>query len=114
MTACELFLEEAAAGRCLDRTATTRCRARCLKLLRRLDIPIVFALYDLTRNDARAFLPFDYVVVPSESARQHYWETLGLALSGVAAGDRPFPGGRERPFRATCRESVPRRRCGPV
>lgn len=50
-----------------------------VKLLKRLDIPIVFALHDLTHSNPAAFTPFDYVVVPSESARQHYWQTLGLA-----------------------------------
>jgi hypothetical protein len=49
------------------------------KLLKRLDIPIVFAPHDLTHRGAAALMPIDYAVVPSESARRHYWETLGLA-----------------------------------
>ena len=50
-----------------------------LELLKRLDIPIVFALHDLTHHDTAALAAIDYAVVPSEFARRHYWETLGLA-----------------------------------
>ena len=50
-----------------------------LELLKRLDIPIVFALNGLTHNNTAMLNAIDYAVVPSEFARRHYWETLGLA-----------------------------------
>ncbi len=43
------------------------------------DIPVVFWLHDLCYTDRSALRLADYVVVPTEFARQHYWETLGLA-----------------------------------
>jgi glycosyltransferase involved in cell wall biosynthesis len=49
------------------------------QLAKRLDIPILFALHNLAYGDTAAFEMADYVVVPSEFCRNHYWETLGLA-----------------------------------
>ena len=52
---------------------------RCNKLVKRLDIPILFALHNFNYHDAGAFQLADYVIVPTEFCRQHYWDTLGLA-----------------------------------
>jgi hypothetical protein len=41
-------------------------------MLKRIEIPIIFALHDLTQRDAAALMPIDYAVMASESARQHY------------------------------------------
>jgi glycosyltransferase involved in cell wall biosynthesis len=43
------------------------------------DIPVVFALHNFSYQEAEPFRRVDYVVVPSQFARQHYWEKLGLA-----------------------------------
>ena len=64
------------------------------QLVKRLDIPIVFGLHNLNYQDVEAFRMADYVVVPSEFCRQHYWETLGLGVPSAAAGDRSGKGGR--------------------
>ncbi|MGO9665630.1 MAG: hypothetical protein ACLP66_20255, partial [Polyangia bacterium] len=49
------------------------------QLVKRLDIPILFALHNFGYCDAAAFRMADYVIVPTEFCRQYYWETLGLA-----------------------------------
>ncbi len=49
------------------------------KLVKRLDIPILFGLHNFAYRDARVFQMADYVIVPTEFCRQHYWDTLGLA-----------------------------------
>ena len=49
------------------------------KLAKGRDIPIVFWLCDFGYDDLEPFKTVDYVVVPSEFSRQHYWEKLGLA-----------------------------------
>ena len=49
------------------------------KLVKRLDIPILFALHNFAYRDAEAFRMADYVIVPTEFCRQYYWDTLGLA-----------------------------------
>ncbi len=49
------------------------------KLVKGLDIPILFGLHNFAYRDAQAFQMADYVVVPTEFCRQFYWETLGLA-----------------------------------
>ncbi len=46
---------------------------------KRLDLPVLFALHDFACRDPQAFKMTDYVVVPTESCRQHYWKALGLA-----------------------------------
>ncbi len=58
-----------------------------VRLLKRLDIPIVFSLHDLTHCDAAAFAAIDYAIVPSEIARRHYWNTLGLACQVLPPAD---------------------------
>ena len=78
MTACELFLRKQrpdAAWTYGDDPVS----GDVLKLLRRLDIPIVFALNGLTHSNTAMLNVIDYAVVPTELARRHYWETLGLA-----------------------------------
>jgi glycosyltransferase involved in cell wall biosynthesis len=49
------------------------------QLTKRLDIPIVFGLHNFAYLDAEPFQTADYVIVPSEFCRQHYWNELGLA-----------------------------------
>ncbi len=78
LTACELFLKKQppdAAWTYGDDPVS----CEVIKLLKRLDIPVVFSVPDLAHRNTRMFLPMDYVVVPSEFARRHYWEALGLA-----------------------------------
>ena len=50
------------------------------------DIPVVFWLYDRSCTDRTALWLADYVIVPSESDRQHYWQTLGLACFAIPNG----------------------------
>jgi glycosyltransferase involved in cell wall biosynthesis len=49
------------------------------QIAKHLDIPVLFALHDLSFRDTAFFKSMDYVVVPNEFCRQHYWKTLGLA-----------------------------------
>ena len=49
------------------------------QLVKRLDIPILFALHNFAYGDTGAFRMADYVIVPTEFCRQYYWDTLGLA-----------------------------------
>ena len=49
------------------------------QLVKRLDIPIVFALHNFAYRDPVAFRLVDYVTVPTEFCRQHYWNAMGLA-----------------------------------
>jgi glycosyltransferase involved in cell wall biosynthesis len=94
MTACDLFLKKQRPD-AVWTYGGDAVSGEVFKLLKRLDIPIVFALHDLTHRDAMAFLPFDYVVVPSESARQHYWTTMGLACQVLPPVTDTFPEGEE-------------------
>ena len=48
-------------------------------LARRLDVPVLVALHHMSPVDPAAFKLADYVIVPTESCRQHYWSTMGLA-----------------------------------
>lgn len=50
------------------------------------DIPLVFWLNDRSCTDRNAVWLADYVIVPTESARRHYWETLGLACFSLPNG----------------------------
>ena len=49
------------------------------KLVKRLDIPLLFALHNFTYSRGESFAAADYVAVPAEFARQHYWNSMGLA-----------------------------------
>ncbi len=49
------------------------------RLVKRLGIPILFALHNFAYRDAAMFAPIDYTIVPTEFCRQYYWDTLGLA-----------------------------------
>lgn len=49
-----------------------------VELTKRLDIPVVFGLHNLAYDAPEAFSGTDYAVVPSEFARTHYWDKLGL------------------------------------
>ena len=50
-----------------------------ISLTKNRDIPVVFGLHNFAYTDPAAFQSVDYVAVPSEFARQHYWANLGLA-----------------------------------
>jgi glycosyltransferase involved in cell wall biosynthesis len=41
-------------------------------------IPVVFALHNLAYSNERDFHHVDYVIVPSQFSKDHYWEHLGL------------------------------------
>jgi len=49
------------------------------QVAKRLDIPVLVALHDIGSVDPAAFKLADYVIVPTETCRQHYWTTMGLA-----------------------------------
>ncbi|MGO9108439.1 MAG: glycosyltransferase [Thermoguttaceae bacterium] len=49
------------------------------QLVKRLDIPILFALHNFAYRDARVFQMADYVTVPTDFCRQYYWDAIGLA-----------------------------------
>ncbi len=49
------------------------------KLVKRLDIPILFALHNFAYPHRETFQAVDYAVVPSAFSRRYHWETLGLA-----------------------------------
>jgi glycosyltransferase involved in cell wall biosynthesis len=62
------------------------------------DIPVVFWLHNFSYHDTWPFRHVDYVLVPSETARQHYWEYLGMAcrqLPNVADPRRVLAAKRE-------------------
>jgi glycosyltransferase involved in cell wall biosynthesis len=46
--------------------------------VKRRGVPVVFALHNFAYHDADLFRPVDAVLVPSEFARRHYREALGL------------------------------------
>jgi glycosyltransferase involved in cell wall biosynthesis len=59
--------------------------------VKRRGVPVVFALHNFSYHDAEYFRPIDAVVVPSEFARRHYRQTLGLesvAIPGPWRWDR--------------------------
>lgn len=43
------------------------------------DIPLVFALHNFLYTHPGSFSLADYVTVPSDFCREHYWSTIGLA-----------------------------------
>jgi glycosyltransferase involved in cell wall biosynthesis len=51
---------------------------RVQQVAKHLDIPVLFALYDLSHRDTQPFKAVDYVITANEFCRQHYWRTLGL------------------------------------
>ena len=95
MTACELS-EETAAGRRMDLRRRPGV-AENLKLAQAVGHSDRFRAERPDALQPGTFTAIDYVVVPSESARQHYWETLGLACQvlppvvGPLNDERPPP-----------------------
>jgi len=51
---------------------------RVQQVAKHLDIPVLFARYDLSYRDTQPFKAVDYVITANEFCRQHYWKTLGL------------------------------------
>lgn len=49
------------------------------RLLKRIEIPVVFALHNFSYTDPATFRLMDHVIVPTEIVRHHYAEKLGLA-----------------------------------
>jgi glycosyltransferase involved in cell wall biosynthesis len=50
-----------------------------VELAKRRDIIVVFLLHNLHYEGPRPFLLADHVIVPSQFAREHYWNNLGLS-----------------------------------
>ena len=50
-----------------------------IRLAKNRDLPLVFWLHNFAYHDPRAFALADYVIVPSQFNRRHYWESIGLA-----------------------------------
>ena len=75
---CELFLRKHQPDVVWTYGSDLACRA-LHTLAKALDIPVLFALHNLAYHDPEAFSAVDQVFVPSEFARRHYWEKLGLA-----------------------------------
>jgi glycosyltransferase involved in cell wall biosynthesis len=55
-----------------------RLSAGLVDLAKLRDIPVVFALHNLKYSNLETFRRVDYVIVPSQFTRQHYWQTIGL------------------------------------
>jgi glycosyltransferase involved in cell wall biosynthesis len=49
-----------------------------IDLARRRGIPVVFAIHNLNYQDGSPLIDVDYRIVPSESSRRHYRNTIGL------------------------------------
>jgi glycosyltransferase involved in cell wall biosynthesis len=54
-----------------------------IALAKRQDIPVVFSIHNFAYTELTPFWKVDYCIVPSEFARRHYWETLGLACKAL-------------------------------
>jgi glycosyltransferase involved in cell wall biosynthesis len=50
-----------------------------IEQVKRRDIPVVFTLHNFLYTHPAPFALVDYVTVPSDFCREHYWNTLGLA-----------------------------------
>ena len=57
-----------------------------MTLAKRRGIPVVFGLHNFEYIHRRAFAKVDYCIVPSEFARRHYRDTLGLDCQAL-----PYP-----------------------
>ena len=55
-----------------------------IALAKLLDIPVVFAIHSFGYGTLLPFWNADYCTVPSEFARRHYWESMGLACEELA------------------------------
>jgi glycosyltransferase involved in cell wall biosynthesis len=77
LTACEIFLKRNRPDLVWTYGGDDVALA-VQRLAKQLGIPILFALHNLAYQDAEPFRLVDRVVVPSEYARRHYRETLGL------------------------------------
>lgn len=49
------------------------------RLIKRLDIPIIFALHNFNYRSPDMFRTIDHAIVPSEFSQKHYWESMGMA-----------------------------------
>jgi len=50
-----------------------------IRLAKNRDLPLVFWLHNFAYHDPQAFALADYVIVPSQFNRRHYWDSIGLA-----------------------------------
>ena len=50
-----------------------------MRIAKSYDLPVVFGLHNFGYRHTAAFKHADYVVVPSEFSRQHYWRNIGVA-----------------------------------
>ena len=78
LTACEIFLARQRPD-VVWTYGADQVSLAIQQVAKRLDIPVLVALHDIGPTDPAAFKLADYVVVPTESCRQHYWNTMGLA-----------------------------------
>ena len=78
LAACELFLTKNRPDAVLTYGGDPVAEL-VMRLVKRLDIPIVFGLHNFGYPNPETFAATDYVVVPSEFSRQHHWQKLGLA-----------------------------------
>jgi glycosyltransferase involved in cell wall biosynthesis len=112
LTACEIFLKRNRPDLVWTYGGDDVALA-VQRLAKQLGIPILFALHNLSYQDAEPFRLVDRVIVPSEYARRHYRETLGLECEVLplvvdlgrvkVAGTVPVPnaGGGTRSVRDT-------------
>jgi hypothetical protein len=50
---------------------------------RRLGVKVVFALHNYAYTDAGLFRAADAVLLPSQTSRDHYWQTLGMESTAI-------------------------------
>ena len=70
-----------------------------IAVAKRRGIPVVFAIHNFGYNDLRHFSHVDYCIVPSQFARRHYRDKLGLDCQALpnpvdwerVRGRRPRP-----------------------
>ena len=67
-------------------SATVQCGRRWSPRRKPATSPLSSGSDDRSCTDRTALWLADYVIVPSESDRQHYWQTLGLACFAIPNG----------------------------
>jgi hypothetical protein len=77
LTTCEIFLERNRPD-LVWTYGGDHVALAIQELVRRRGIPILFALHNLTYRNSDPFRLVDRVIVPTEFARRHYCDTLGL------------------------------------
>ncbi len=78
LAACDAFLRQARPDVVLTYGGGAMPMA-IHRIVKILDIPMIFALHNFGYKKTQTFRAIDYAVVPTEFCRQFYWHTLGLA-----------------------------------